>query len=175
MLLKSQRRHFDNIIFSLLKKLWRKELSLFLLREISRPKHLENVYTLYLLERITLRPGEHKSINMKVCVMLQQKNWGNLYLITITYKWKTSSRKMCKYFKRIKNNKFKSTISLTMEYTTWTIKKTDKVFRFRKRDLVEKTEINRNLKIEINQLPLTPNSVLHNKKIVNYFSLNTSL
>ena len=54
-------------------------------------------------------------------------------------------------------------------------KNTDKVFRFRKRDPVEKIEINRNLKIEINQLPLTPNSVLHNKKTVNYFSLNTSL
>ena len=49
-------------------------ITFFVERNIKRPKHLENVYTLYLLERITLRPGEHKSINMKVCVMLQQKN-----------------------------------------------------------------------------------------------------
>ena len=44
-------------------------------RNIKKPKHLENnVYTLYLPERITLKPGEHKSINMKVGVTLPQKN-----------------------------------------------------------------------------------------------------
>ena len=43
-------------------------------RNNEKPKHLENnVYTLCLPERISLRPGEHKSINMKVGVTLPHK------------------------------------------------------------------------------------------------------
>ena len=43
-------------------------------RNIKRPKHSENnVYALYFLERNTLRPGEHKSTNVKVDVTLPQK------------------------------------------------------------------------------------------------------
>ena len=50
-------------------------VTFFVERNNKKPKHLENnVYTLYLPERISLRPGEHKSINMKVGVTLPQKN-----------------------------------------------------------------------------------------------------
>ena len=42
-------------------------------RNTKRPKHLENnVYTLYLPERITLRPGEHKLVDIKIGITLLQ-------------------------------------------------------------------------------------------------------
>ena len=51
-------------------------------RNIKRPKHLENnFYTLYLPERITLRPGEPKSINMKFGVTLPQNTEGTCILL----------------------------------------------------------------------------------------------
>ena len=50
-------------------------------RNIKRPKHLENVFTLYLPERIALRPGEHKSINMNVGVTLPQNIEGTCILL----------------------------------------------------------------------------------------------
>ena len=54
----------------------------FVERNIKRPKHLENnVFTLYLPERIALRPGEHKSINVKDVVTLPQNIEGTCILL----------------------------------------------------------------------------------------------
>ena len=51
-------------------------------RNTKRPKHLENnVYTLYLPERITLRPGEHKSTDMKIGIILPQNIQGAFILL----------------------------------------------------------------------------------------------
>ena len=81
-----------------------------------------NVYALYLPERTTLRPGEHKISWYENLYYITTKHSRNLYSITITRKWKTSPQKLFNYIKRIKRNKFKSTISVTLEYSFRIIK-----------------------------------------------------
>ena len=51
-------------------------------RNTKRPKHLENnVYALYSPERITLRPGEHKSFDMEIGITLPQNIQGTCILL----------------------------------------------------------------------------------------------
>ena len=57
-------------------------IAFFVERNTKRPKHLENnIYTLYSPEIITLRPGAHKSVDMKIDITLQQNIQGACILL----------------------------------------------------------------------------------------------